>query len=307
MPLISICIPAYKNIEFLKRLLDSISIQTFTDFEVVITDDSPDESLRELIKEYEAQFKLVYYKNPTPLGTPANWNFAISKATGEWIKIMHDDDWFSDKESLSEFSNIAGLYNDKNVLIFSGFNEIKSNQLRDCYIMNLNEKKLLKRSPLNLLKKNFIGHPSTTLIRNKISQWYDENIKWVVDIEFYIRYLKNADFVSINKALINIGISDEQVTKEVFRNPNIEIPENLYLLQKLGADSLRNIYVYDYYWRMFRNLSIRSFTEIKIYSREIEIPKRIKKMLQVEFKIPLSILRVGILSKLFMITTKTFF
>jgi glycosyltransferase involved in cell wall biosynthesis len=40
-PLISICIPAYKRTEFLQRLLDSIDIQTFKNFEVIVTDDSP--------------------------------------------------------------------------------------------------------------------------------------------------------------------------------------------------------------------------------------------------------------------------
>ena len=37
--LISICIPAYKHPDFLKRLLDSISIQSFKNFEVIISDD----------------------------------------------------------------------------------------------------------------------------------------------------------------------------------------------------------------------------------------------------------------------------
>ena len=44
--LISICIPAYKHPDFLKRLLDSISIQSFRDFEVIISDDSPDPGSR---------------------------------------------------------------------------------------------------------------------------------------------------------------------------------------------------------------------------------------------------------------------
>ena len=44
-PLISICIPAYKRIDYLQKLLDSISIQTFKDYEVIVTDDSPDESV----------------------------------------------------------------------------------------------------------------------------------------------------------------------------------------------------------------------------------------------------------------------
>jgi glycosyltransferase involved in cell wall biosynthesis len=306
MPFISICIPAYKNTEFLRRLLNSIAIQTFKDFEVIITDDSPDESLTEVIKKYQPQFKLQYYKNATALGTPANWNLAISKASGEWIKVMHHDDWFAHEASLSLFAESAKSSDSKNILIFSGFNEIKNNHQKNSYIISAVEKKLLKKSPLNLLKKNFIGHPSTTLIKNNISQWYDNNIKWVVDIEFYIRYLKDSGFITINKALINIGISNEQVTKQAFRNPNIEIPENLYLLKKLGAGSLDNIFVYDYYWRLFRNLNITNFHQLQSYSGNIQIPSKIIKMLQIQFKIPPRVLKIGVLSKIFMITIKTF-
>ena len=47
-PLISICIPAYKRAAFIKRLLDSIAIQSFQDYEVVITDDSPGDDVEQV-------------------------------------------------------------------------------------------------------------------------------------------------------------------------------------------------------------------------------------------------------------------
>ena len=80
MPFISICIPAYQNKKFLERLLKSISIQTFKDFEVVVSDDSPTNELENICRSYSDTFKIHYYRNAIPLGTPGNWNFAISKA-----------------------------------------------------------------------------------------------------------------------------------------------------------------------------------------------------------------------------------
>src|SRR5580765_4245670 len=96
--LISICIPAFKGVEFLERLLNSIAVQNFRDFEVVVADDSPDDSVRTLCAQYQSRFSLSYHHNPIPLGTPANWNQAIAKASGQWIKLMHDDDWFADND-----------------------------------------------------------------------------------------------------------------------------------------------------------------------------------------------------------------
>ena len=94
MPFFSICIPVYKNVDYLKRLLETIFIQTFTDFEVVITDDSPDNVIFEFIQNYYPGKNIRYFKNKYALGTPENWNECIRKANGSWIKMMHDDDWF---------------------------------------------------------------------------------------------------------------------------------------------------------------------------------------------------------------------
>lgn len=49
---VSICIPAYKQPEFLKRCLDSVFEQSYTDYEVIITDDSPDNEIEKLVNTY---------------------------------------------------------------------------------------------------------------------------------------------------------------------------------------------------------------------------------------------------------------
>ena len=87
-PFISICIPAYKRVDYLKRLFESISIQTYKNFEVVVTDDSGnDNSVENFINSNVFNFKLVYIKNPSALGSPLNWLASFKHALGDWIKI----------------------------------------------------------------------------------------------------------------------------------------------------------------------------------------------------------------------------
>ena len=105
-PFISICIPAFGRIDYLKRLLDSIYIQTYPHFEVVITDDSPGFEVKELAEQHPLRPKIRYFKNQATLGTPENWNEGIRKAKYDWIKIMHDDDWFSGPSSLRKFCKL---------------------------------------------------------------------------------------------------------------------------------------------------------------------------------------------------------
>jgi glycosyltransferase involved in cell wall biosynthesis len=281
-PLISICIPAYKRISFLKRLLDSVAEQSFRDFEVIVTDDSPDMEVELFVKNYTERFPFVYFRNQRPLGSPANWNKAIQLASGSWIKIMHDDDWFAYEDSLLKFARAA--QNSTSTFIFSGFeNHDLEKGSYSRFIISSLEAFLLRRNPLYLFRKNLIGHPSTTLIRNNRAYWFDEKLKWVVDFEFYIRLLKEGNrFVAIKEPLIHIGIGEEQITKLAFRNPEIEIPENFYLFTILGKQSLRNIFVYDYYWRLLRNLRIKNLEQINCYLSEQLIPKSIETMIRLQ-------------------------
>lgn len=298
-PFISICIPAYKNKQYLDTLLSSVQNQLFKDFEVIVTDDSPDNEVKDLCTTYSDKLNLSYSKNNPSKGSPGNWNAAIKMAKGAWIKIMHDDDWFANEKSLGIFAH-AAKENPQVGFIFSGYTNYENGVIKKEYIPGSFAERKLK-DPVNLVSQNFIGHPSTTLVKNNRANWYDENTKWVVDIDFYISCLQATSFCIISEALINIGINNEQITKMAFRNSAIEIPEYLYLLDKLGEGILKNKAVYDHYWRLFRNLNIRSFKQIETIIEKKELPQKLKKMLRMEFRIPLAVLKIGALSKSFMI------
>ena len=297
-PIISICIPAYKRIDYLKRLLWSIEIQKFKDFEVIISDDSNDDSVAVLLKEFNGRFEIKYFKNEKALGTPANWNHAISKATGEWIKLMHDDDWFSNEHSLEKF---ALATNNNNKFIFSAYcNKTEITNDTEMMFFNENLKTAILKNPLLLLAKNIIGPPSVTLFHNSIKDTYDEDLKWRVDIEYYIRSIsKGIDFTYINDSLINVGVSESQVTNYCLNVPSVEIPEMYILLSKYGTSPLKNIMVYDAYWRILRNTHIHSKSKLESFG-QTNWPAVILSMVELQSKFNQNTLRNGVISKTLM-------
>lgn len=109
-PKISVCIPTYMAPEFFKKVINSVVMQDYPNFEVIVTDDSPDGCIKDILSDLVSPVPLVYRKNSKQLGTPANWNQAISMATGEYIKILHHDDWLLSSRSLSEFLNLMERY-----------------------------------------------------------------------------------------------------------------------------------------------------------------------------------------------------
>jgi len=297
-PIISICIPAYKRIDYLKRLLWSIEIQKFKDFEVIISDDSNDDSVAVLLKEFNGRFEIKYFKNEKALGTPANWNNAISKATGEWIKLMHDDDWFDNENSLEKF---ALATNNNNKFIFSAYtNKTELTNDTEKKFFNENLKTTILKNPLRLLAKNSIGPPSVTLFHNSIKDKYDEGLKWRVDIEYYIRNIsKGIEFTYINELLINVGVSESQVTNYCLNVPSVEIPEMYILLSKYGTSPLKNIMVYDAYWRILRNTNTNSKHKLESFC-QTEWPAVILSMVELQSKFNQSNLRNGVISKTLM-------
>ena len=187
---ISICIPTYNKPKGLRRLLDSIAQQTYTDFEIIISDDTSDvDNIKQVLSEY-SQLPIRYYHHDKPLGSPQNWNFAIDYAQGDYIKLMHDDDWFASDKALERMVN--GLQNEKMVFcqskdIYAESSAVNYNAPTKAYI----EKGL--EHPTRLMLGNWIGAPSCVL-HQKSDLRYDKNLKWFVDIDYYIILIRRYFF-----------------------------------------------------------------------------------------------------------------
>src|SRR2546423_3208871 len=216
-PLVSVCIPAYKRTDYLKRLLNSIKEQSFTNYEIILSDDSPDDSVWELVQSFNDR-QIHYTRNNPAAGTPANWNRAIQKAKGKWIKLMHDDDWFASSDALKEFMEEAE--SNKYSFIFSASRYVHENGNTNIGSPGTEERKAMDEDHLYLLYDNIIGHPSTILHKKDEALMYNTAYKWLVDIDFYLRYLdKHRQFFYIPDPLVNIGTGSTQVSVDCYKNP----------------------------------------------------------------------------------------
>lgn len=261
MPKVSVCIPTYNQITYLKCTLDSILAQTYQDYEVIITDDSTDPTVKEFVEKYDFNGRLSYFRNDISLGTPGNWNECIKKATGEYIKIMHHDDWFSSNTSLQ--SMVAMLESSPEYeLVFCGCNNINLNGENQLYHYIRDEQlTILKSHPELLFKSNAIGAPSVVLFK-KTNVTFDEKIKYLVDIEFYIHLLKRGKFACTTEPLINIGGSPEQVTYSIINDRKRLTFEYSYTYQKLEHSKDTFNFYFDAFWQLIGHLNISSVNEL---------------------------------------------
>jgi glycosyltransferase involved in cell wall biosynthesis len=94
MPFITVAIPTYRRLPLLRRAVECVFAQTFTDWELVVSDDEmpSGEAWNFLNEVASADPRVRPIKNAAPHGAPFNHNTALKAACGEWIKILEDDD-----------------------------------------------------------------------------------------------------------------------------------------------------------------------------------------------------------------------
>ncbi|MGJ8716054.1 MAG: glycosyltransferase family 2 protein [Maribacter stanieri] len=96
---ISIIIPSYNRPKLVVEAINSCLLQTFPAYEIIIGDDSPNESTQLAISKIQKTSKTTinYYHNYPSLGQANNVNMLVSKAKGDKILLLHDDDLLCDK------------------------------------------------------------------------------------------------------------------------------------------------------------------------------------------------------------------
>ncbi len=98
-PKFSIIIPAYNAGNYIRKGLDSISAQTFKDYELIVVCDACEDNTEAIAREYTDK---VY---PMPFHNEGKArNYGLDHASGEWVLWMDDDDWWLHQFVLDQLS-----------------------------------------------------------------------------------------------------------------------------------------------------------------------------------------------------------
>ena len=91
MPKISVIIPVYNGEKYIKKAINSILNQTYTDFELLLIDDCSTDKTMSVVEEIkDPRIKIIH--NKKNMGIADSRNIGLKNATGEYIALMDDDD-----------------------------------------------------------------------------------------------------------------------------------------------------------------------------------------------------------------------
>jgi len=183
MILISVVIPCYEmhgfGLNFLNQSLAILEKQTFKDFEVIVSDHSVDESIKGLCASWSKCLDIKYFKFEEKRGnSSANVNNCIRKSQGKFIKVLCQDDFLFNTESLLNTYEILNKNPNAKWLVSK---YIHSNDGINYYREHIPEWND------NIHFHNTIGTHSCLSFINEGSIFFDENLIWFMDCEFYKR------------------------------------------------------------------------------------------------------------------------
>jgi glycosyltransferase involved in cell wall biosynthesis len=182
MPKVTILLVTYNRAKFIEGAINSALAQTLKDWEIVISDDSDNDDTAAILDKFKDDARIHYFHR-TVKGTIANSsNFALSKAEGEYIAILDDDDWWIDPEKLNKQIKFLDSHPDY-VGCGGGFMIVDGEGKEVGKVLKPETDEAIRHVALYA---NPLAN-STTMFRRAEGGMYDEAIRQFADWDFWLR------------------------------------------------------------------------------------------------------------------------
>jgi glycosyltransferase involved in cell wall biosynthesis len=206
-PCVSIIVTTYNRKILLMETINSIIVQSFVDFELIIIDNMSEDGTEQYINEISDD-RIHYFRNPNNGIIAVNRNFGIQHAKGRYIAFCDDDDlWLPSKleqqvSLLTRNSDVA--------LCYTHAESFMNNKTLS---MRMNRRNVVRNHFFELLRGNYLPN-SSVLIRHNI--FYElglltENPSLREDYEMWLRVARYYKIMGINTSLIRYRIHQSNV------------------------------------------------------------------------------------------------
>ena len=209
--LVSVIIPVYNSAQFLKKSLESVVNQTYSNIEIIcINDGSTDNSL-EILKQYSDKIIIISQENH---GLTSALNAGIKQMKGNWFKWFSPDDLMY-PNTIESLVKAAKKY--PNTIIYSNWKIIDKNDhiLREFYESNYNKLSTFEYN-IRLLDGQQINVNTSLIPSNLLEMYSIRKIKEsvAIDYDFFLHcaLLNNTKFYLISQPLIKYRIHPKQLS-----------------------------------------------------------------------------------------------
>lgn len=295
MPTISIVIPVYNAESFIRRCLDSIVSQCYSDFEVLLIDDGSSDSSASICDLYASKYDYFSVIHTPNRGVSAARNLGIKSAKGSFVTFIDADDYVSPRH-LQAFVDAGALDSD---LCLTGVNAVYNDR-------SLYHTTQIKDTGTKISRNTFIedcitsGHclsPWAKLFRQSFLKShdikFDEQLKYAEDRVFIAQVLTSAKTFSASDECTYIYTHENPIALTLHPRPHAQIwpyikqyyPLIEHLLSEINAnEKLRNTAHQLYSYEALAMVSdLISDSHIDFHTRKAklkQIPYELRKILR---------------------------
>lgn len=269
-PLVSIVVPCYNHAEFLRKRLDTIYNQTYSNYEVILLDDHSTDGSQDIIKEYAERYpiKTKVCFNTKNGGRPfLQWKKGINMSMGELVWIAESDDWCE----LNYLEEMVKPFYDTSVMIsFCNYINVLDEERRNHFI---NSPDTYSKTAALLTKEKFsyaciLCNVSGTVFRRPdvIPEEIVEicsNIKVASDWLFYLWISKGGCVTHV------ANTTDYHRIHENGTSYNYSGTNNYFYEHEKVARYIANNYVTTHEW--IKNFSEIHYVQYKINKKYLDI------------------------------------
>lgn len=230
-PTVSIIVPVYNAEKYIKRCVDSILGQEYTDFELILVDDGSTDTSGAICDEYAAADARVHVIHKENTGVSDTRNTAMNHATGKYLQFLDSDDWIT-SDATKLLVRTATEYNCD--LVIADFYRVVGEKVSHKGSIE-DEQVLTKEEFAAQMMKNpadfYYGVLWNKLYRRDLIEQYklrmDTSVSWCEDFLFNLEYLLHAEvfyalqtpiyyYVKTKGSLVSQGMSLSRTIKMKF-------------------------------------------------------------------------------------------
>lgn len=192
---VSVIIVTYNRADFLSRAINSVLLQDFKDFELLIIDDASTDKTESVVSNFN-DCRIKYFKNEKNLGISKSRNKGVCLANGEYVAMLDSDDYWLSKDKLTK--QVYILESDQSIGIVG--TAILCEDERGKFL----KKDVFKSEDLSIRRKILLKNQfaqSSVLFRMEafiFSGGYDENLSVCEDLDLWLKIGLRYKFFNIN-------------------------------------------------------------------------------------------------------------
>lgn len=213
-PKISIVIPSYNKVKYIKKTLDSIFNQNYSNIEVIVQDGGSTDGTLQIVKKYK-----VILESKKDKGQLDAICRGMKKATGDILTFINADDYY--EKNTFKLVSEAFLKNPKAIWFAGRGRVVNKDNIEIAKIFTLYKNLLLLLdSRFYLLVTNYLVQPSVFYTKNAYKKFgpFTGTSSFVTEYELWIKLFNYQKPVIINKLLSNFRIEKDTKTKMLFND-----------------------------------------------------------------------------------------